>query len=297
MKAFRTLVLRIGSPSARNLVYLALSCLLVLAPAAPPAQQWVFLRRVQAPPPEMCVGDSATLLYAVTLKTDGPPPLVPTPVTFSAAAAHGTLTPGLGTIDGSALRLVYTATQAGQDAIVLTAYRGSSSTKAAPIHVRVIECEYDITISAFYEKKEPIWWWLTSFEGRGGFGRTGNELQGTGNYDFYVDGLWKSKDETVKCALLNPIEGSSAFRVSGSFKAGSMLVTLDFEPANIPATKYRCVDKEGKASEEPMWGSSSWSPHQEAKFAQLLFSSAGGQQSFAFGQGGMGYITVSRREQ
>jgi hypothetical protein len=298
MKGFRTFVRRRYLPSTWILLFLAAASMLVAAPSAPAQQKrnWVFIRSVMLPPAKMCVDDTAPIIVVISTMSETAPPLqYPT---YSATASSGTVSPGQGDMrHGNLLVLSYEATKEGQATISISAKWAGSGATLKPLHVTVIKCEYNVEMVALNVKKDPSWWWITSFEGSGGLGGSDSALQGTGTYDSYVDGLWKSKDQTVKCALIDAIEGSSSFSVSGTSGRGVMRLTFEFEPADVPASRYRCVGKDGKVSEEQMWPASSWSPHQEAKFASLYFPSAGGQSSFKFGSGGYGVIAVTRREQ
>ncbi len=265
----------------------------------------VFIHVLGGMPATVCVGDKVPIHVFVSLQPTGgkptAPPLIPGG-TISARASHGTLAPASGTwsiVGGSGLRFTYSPTSDGAESISITANAGSLTGTTIALPTKVSKCEYEIGLSALQETKADVWWWIATFEGSGTFGTSGgSNLAGEGTYSYHVDGLWKSKDDTLHCGLVNPIEGSSSFDVSGSKISGGVLVSINFSNSQIPATEYKCIDKEGKESQEPMWSGSEYDPNKDFSGTQnMLFSGQGGEWPVKFGSNGSGAVYVIRRDQ
>jgi hypothetical protein len=247
------------------------------------------------PPARMCVGQKAPAQLMLGGRVTGR-------VDVTAESANGTLAPLTWHWDygsqrvfaiGLMMRTQFTATAAGDARITFRVSVAGQSRASVAIGFEVIQCTYEIRISAvetvFAEGEGDVSYQI-SIEGDGTVDAQ-DIVSGEGRYSFSLLVHYKVPEQGLTCVSTIPSTGSSTFTIKGSRTDTGLNLSLIPDPVVLGGGKVECEDANGRKTDVPPAFQGKADMSQFPKLENINLAPSQGY-AFTFPPKGRGYLYI-----
>jgi hypothetical protein len=264
--------------------------------AAPPsnASDVVVVSFINAPPMNMCVGDSAPVTFAYWYKG----PVSGKGGSLAAFAESGTLSEGFWPLSGakgsSRITTTYKATKAGDGLISLTSLT-VALTGTTVISFNVIDCDHTVFFQAHDSVTDPSGDIDTFISGKGGIRIDENGyIDGGGTYRYILFVEYKPP-KTIICDEFVESTNDATWDALGQATGDQILLSIHFDPFKLTPLIAKCVDEEGKAFDKSIIPERKVDPNPWIPLQDLTFGPNETSKDFSFGEG-TGTIFLIKRQ-